>query len=224
MIRNLTGKRAAYSSVFFDLDGTLTDSAKGCVNAVRYMFDSIGFTEHDEDKLRAFVGPPTRRHLVREYGFSEQKAAEAYVFYREYYDKKGIYENKPYDGIVQAITSIKAAGRSVYIATSKPENLAQSVLDNFSLTQLFDGVFAARHDKNIMEKSEVLESAIAGLGNVTGAVMVGDRSFDILGGRHVGFDTVGVLYGYGTEDELKNAGCDYIVDSVQDVAELLGRA
>ncbi len=224
MIRNITGKDASYRMVFLDLDGTVTDSGPGCINAVRYMFDKIGYTENDENRIRGFMGPPMKRHLVREFGFSEEEAAAAYVHYREYYDSKGVFENKPYDGIAQAIASIKGSGKEVYIATSKPENLALLVLEKFGLSGLFSGVFAARHDKNILDKDEVLESAVAELGDVTDAVMVGDRCFDILGGKHVGFDTIGVLYGYGSEDELTGAGCDYTVDTVHDLAVLLGRA
>jgi phosphoglycolate phosphatase len=222
MIRNLTGKRAGYKSVFFDLDGTVTDSGPGCFNGVRYMFDRIGFTENDEKRIRRFMGPPMKRHLVSEYGFSERDAAEAYAFYREYYDSRGVFENKPYDGIKEAIASIKTSGRNVYIATTKPEALALLVLERFGLLELFSGVFAARHDRSILEKNEVLANAVGELGGVSDAVMVGDRCFDILGGKHVGFDTVGVLYGYGDETELTGAGCDYLVDTVRDVAVLLG--
>ncbi|MGE5494683.1 MAG: HAD hydrolase-like protein [Burkholderiales bacterium] len=224
MIRNITGKNASYSKVFLDLDGTVTDSGPGCINGVRYMFDKIGYAENDENRIRGFMGPPVKRHLVREYGFSEEEAAAAYVHYREYYDNIGVYENYPYDGIEQAIASIRDSGKKVYIATSKPEKLALLVLEKFGLLGLFSGVFTALHDKNIFDKNEVLANAVAELGDVTGAVMVGDRCFDILGGRHVGFDTVGVLYGYGSKDELTGAGCDYIVDTVHDLAVLLGRA
>jgi phosphoglycolate phosphatase len=223
MIRNITGKDASYRMVFFDLDGTVTDSGPGCINGVRHMFEQIGYAETDEKKLRGFMGPPMKRHLVREYGFSEEQAAEAYVHYREYYDSRGIYENSPYEGIEDAIMSIRASGKDVYIATSKPEKQAMLVLERFSLLKLFTGVFAARHDKNILDKDEVLASAVAELGDVSGAVMVGDRCFDIFGGKHVGFDTIGVLYGYGGEDELTAAGCDYTVDTVHDLAVLLGR-
>jgi phosphoglycolate phosphatase len=223
MIRNLNGKSTEYDMVFFDLDGTLTDSGEGCMNGVRYMFENIGYTDYDDKKLRGFVGPPTKHHLLNEYGFNEKKASEAYTFYREYYDSKGIYENKPYDGIIEALKSINETGKRLYVATSKPEALAMRVLTRFSLLDLFSGVFAAHHDKNIYHKNEVLECAVRELGSVSGAVMVGDRSYDILGGKHVGMDTIGVLYGYGDFEELAAAGCDYTVDSVQDLAVLLGR-
>lgn len=223
MIRNLTGKNTEYRIVFFDLDGTVTDSGPGCFNGVKYMFERIGYTENDEKKMRGFMGPPMKRHLVREYGFSEQDAAAAYVFYREYYDSRGIFENVPYDGIEEAIASIRDSGKDVYIATSKPEKQALLVLERFSLMHLFKGVFTARHDKNILDKNEVLASAASEIGDVSGAVMVGDRCYDISGGKYVGFDTVGVLYGYGSEDELIGAGCDYTADSVHDLAVLLGR-
>jgi phosphoglycolate phosphatase len=222
MIRNLTGKNARYESVFIDLDGTITDSGEGCINGIRYMFERIGYAENDEKRLRAFVGPPVKKHLVREYSFSEADAAYAYAFYREYYDDKGVYENSLYDGIIESLTSIKQSGKTLYIATTKPMLLAARVLDMFGLTGMFSDVFTARHESGIYEKSEVLESAVSELGSVPCPVMIGDRCYDILGGRHVGFDTVGVLYGYGDEDELLGADCDFTADSPQDLAVLLG--
>jgi len=223
MIRNLTGKEHAYGSVFFDLDGTITASGEGCLNGVRYMFQRIGAAENDENRLKAFIGPSVKRHLQRYYGFSEQETENAYKYYREYYTTKGIFENRLYEGIREAIENIRNSGKAVYVATSKPEYQAIQILERFDMLNLFSGVFAAKHEIGVFEKDEVLEGAVAALGDVKDAVMVGDRSYDILGGKHVGFDTVGVLYGYGDLNELTEAGCDYIVDSVQDLSELLGR-
>ena len=223
MIRNFNGKDSSrYQTVFFDLDGTITDSAGGIIKGILYMLEKIGIEENDEKKIQAFLGPPMKQHLMKEYGLSDQRADKAYAYYREYYDGQGIYENRPFDGIKDAILAIKRSGKTVYIATSKPEPQALKVLDRFDLTNLFSEVFAARHDLGVSYKNEVLERALSLLGDTPNAVMVGDRHHDIHGGRHVGFDTVGVLYGYGDYDELQNAGCDYLIDSVQDLSSLLG--
>jgi len=222
MIGNLTGKSSRYSTVFFDLDGTVTDSGQGCLNGVRYMFEKIGFTGYDEKKLKRFLGPPVIHHLISEYGFEKELAEKAYVYYREYYINKGIYENRPYGGIGEAIKKIKDSGKAVYIATSKPLPQALSVLERFGLKELFDGVFGAQPERGITLKKDVLENAIKTIGGAGSAVMVGDRFYDIEGGKHVGIDTVGVLYGYGDLNELEGAGCDYITDTVDDLADLLG--
>jgi phosphoglycolate phosphatase len=223
MIRNLTGKNSTYNSVFFDLDGTVTDSGEGCLNGVRHMFKSIGYMNYDEKELKRFIGPAIKKHLIAEYGFSEPKAEEAYAFFKDYYLDTGIYENKLYDGITDAIESITQSGKSVYIATSKPLEQAIRVLEHFGIRDMFSDVFGARHELGIYDKSKVLESAVKKLGGVPGRAMVGDRSYDIIGGRHVGFDTVGVLYGYGEKKELLDAGCDFTADSTADLAVLLGR-
>ena len=199
MIKNVTGKRnRGYQTVFFDLDGTITESGAGCMNGVKYMFGKIGYEETDSARIRAFVGPPIKLHLLEAYGFSDADAERAYTYYREYYDSKGMYENRLYDGIGDAIRAIRNTGKQVYIATTKPERLAIPILKRFALYDLFSGVFGARHDRGVINKIHVLEYAVDTIGHTPpDAVMVGDRCFDILGGRHMGFDTIGVLYGYG---------------------------
>ncbi|MDD5017702.1 MAG: HAD hydrolase-like protein [Eubacteriales bacterium] len=225
MIRNLTCKdNSRYRAVFFDLDGTITASGDGAIKGFRYMFDKIGHQEKDENKLRLLMGPPLKMHLMHEYGFSEEDAATAYGYFKEYYLNKGIFENRLYDGIKDAILDISRSGKKVYVATSKPEPQALSVLRHFEILDLFSEVFAARHDLGVYYKNDVLERAVRSLDQAPDeAVMVGDRLYDVLGGRHVGFDTVGVLYGYGDFDELRDAGCDFIVDSAEDLSLMLGR-
>lgn len=225
MIRNFSNKDSInYKRVFLDLDGTITDSGTGCVNGVRYMFEQIGYEENDEKKLLAFVGPPVRHHLVREYGFSEKDALSAYDFYKQYYEDIGVFESQLYDGIKEAIENIKQSGKTVYLATSKQEYLAVPTLKRFELFDLFTDVFAARHDLGVFDKIDVLNRAVNLLGEApSDSVMVGDRSYDIVGGKHVGFDTIGVLYGYGDLRELTDAGSDYIVDSIEDLSMMLGR-
>lgn len=224
MIHNISGNDSGvYKAVFIDLDGTITESGEGCMNAVRYMFEKAGYEEHDETRIRAFVGPPIKLHLINAYGFSEEEAANIYAYYREYYLSKGIYESRLYDGIQDALRAIKSSGKALYIATSKPEVMAIPILERYGLLDLFDAVFGARHEEGIFDKTQVLEYAMRSLGGVpAGSVMVGDRSHDILGGRAVGIDTAGVLYGYGDREELMDCNPDFLVDTTADLADLLG--
>ena len=224
MIHNITGKDSSvYKAVFIDLDGTITESGEGCMNAVRYMFEKAGYEENDEVRIRAFVGPPIKMHLINAYGFPEEEAARIYAYYREYYLSKGIYESRLYDGIEDALHAIKSSGKTLYVATSKPEVMAIPILERYGLLGVFDAVFGARHEEGIFDKTPVLEYAMRSLGGApSGSVMVGDRYHDMLGGRAVGIDTVGVLYGYGDREELMDCGPDYLVDTTADLAALLG--
>lgn len=222
MIHHIKGKTQEFHHVFMDLDGTITESGPGIINAVQYMFERIGITEDNEERLRSFIGPPVTENLKRVYGFSEDEAQQAYVLFREYYERQGVWESRLYEGIVEAIEDIKSSGKQVYIATAKPEFIALPVLKHFGITELFDRVFAVQREKGIFDKLQVLQHAAQELGPIPGPVMVGDRNYDIEGGRAVGYATVGVLYGYGSRDELLFAGCDYLLDSVKDLTALLG--
>ncbi len=223
MIQNLTDRNTDYKNIFFDLDGTVVDSGQGCINGLKYMFQKIGLTENDEAKIKAFLGPSVKVHLMENYSFEDNQADQAYDFYKEYYLSQGIYENCLYDGIKQTIEAIKNTGKKVYIATLKPQVQAESILERYGMTSLFSGIFGARHDLGIYDKNTLLTRAISKIGDVPDAVMVGDRYYDIISGKHVGFDTAGVLYGYGSRRELIEAGCDHLVDSVSDLYDMLGR-
>ncbi len=225
MINNITGFDIdKVDTVFLDLDGTVSKSGTSCKNGVKYMFDKIGHRAVSGAELNAFVGPTVKVHLSEVHGFSEAEAAAAYVYYREYYDGIGIFTSTMYDGIADAVEAMRASGKTVYIATLKPEDQAIQILQMYGITDLFSGIFGARHDLGIMHKPLVLERAIEIIGETPkNAVMVGDRNHDVFAGAHIGFGTVGVLYGYGGYDELFGAGCDIIVDSVSDLSALLGR-
>lgn len=224
MIRNLTGLDTfSIQNVFLDLDGTIMQSGEGITSSVKYMFKMLGRPELDKKRINAFVGPTVKVHLQEAYGFSADEAAEAYKHYRAYYVREGCYQNKPYDGIKKAICKMKESGKTVYVATLKPEDQAEQILGHFGLRNLFTNVFGARHDLGIMHKEGVLDRAARILGAVPpGSVMVGDRCHDVLAGKHVGIGTIGALYGYGTLGELTDAGCDIVIDTVEDLSAILG--
>jgi phosphoglycolate phosphatase len=168
------------------------------------------------------MGPPIAHHLAEAYGFNEADTQTAYRHFRSYYETRGIHECQLYPGIENVLTALCDAGKTIYIATSKPEHQAFRILKSMGLFDLFTGVFGGKHDEGVFTKDQVLMRAAAMIGTMPDhAVMVGDRYHDILGGRHVGLDTLGVLYGYGSFDELKEAGSDMIAEIPGDLPELL---
>ncbi len=222
MNTRLTERKGPYDTIFFDLDGTLIESAPGVMNGVRYMFDKIGRPIPDEAQMQAFMGPPIVHHLVDAFGFSEADAQSAYQHFRSYYEERGILECSLYSGIEDVLKALADADKVMYIATSKPEHQAVSILKRMGLLDLCAGVYGGVHSENVFTKVEVLLRAVSLIGAVPAhAVMVGDRYHDVLGAQHIGLDTIGVLYGYGSFDELKEAGCDMIAEYPGDLLELL---
>lgn len=210
-----------YEVVLFDLDGTLTDPGVGITNSVAYSLERYGIKTADRTELYKFIGPPLHESFEMFYGFSKEKAKEAVAFYREYYSDKGIFENVVYDGVKEMLGSLQKAGKKLLVATSKPELFARMIMEHFGLTQYFDYIAGANMDGTRTRKDEVISYALMA-GNVADplkSVMVGDREHDILGAKKVGIDSVGVLYGYGSREELEQAGADYIVGNVGDIAE-----
>ncbi len=212
-------------SVLFDLDGTLTDPFEGITNSIVHALRYFGIEVADRRELACFIGPPLVESFRLRFGFSEAEACRAVAHYREYYAARGIFENTVYDGIPQLLDALKAAGRRLILATSKPEVFAERILAHFSLTQ-FDVVAGATLDSSRVEKADVIAYALekAGIG-AEHAVMVGDRKHDVLGARANEIPCVGVLYGYGSREELTAAGAAALARSPQALADvLLGRS
>ena len=209
-----------YNVILFDLDGTLTDSAPGIMNAVRYALKHFGAEIPGESELLRFVGPPLHAAFREFCGFTPDMAEEAVATFREYYREKGIDENRVYDGIKPLLASLKAAGRRLGVATSKPQALAERVIRNFDLEQYFDVVSGASLDETHSQKTAVILRAmelVSAEKNET--LMVGDRRFDVEGAHECGIDACGVLYGYGSREELSNA--EYIAKNVNDILQIV---
>ncbi len=209
--------------ILFDLDGTLTDPGVGITKSVQYALRSYGIEEPDLSKLYPFIGPPLKDSFMRYYGFPEEQAAEAIGRYREYYAVTGIYENQVYEGIPQMLERLKAAGKVLCVATSKPDKFAVQILEHFHLGSYFALVGGASMDEVRVEKSEVIKYTLesAGIEDPSQVVMVGDREHDVFGARKNHIDTIGVLYGYGSLKELKQAEAWKIAESVEDLGKLL---
>ena len=211
-----------YKTVLFDLDGTLTDPGLGITNSVAYALKKYGIEVSDREKLYSFIGPPLKDSFKKYYGFSDEKAMEAIMYYREYFSDKGIFENEVYDGIKELLRRVKESGRKIVLATSKPEEFALRILEHFELTEFFDVVAGASMDEKRNKKGDVIKYALEkGCLTPEDAVMIGDREYDVLGAQENGIDTIGVLYGYGSRDELEKAGVMHIAETVDDVYTLL---
>lgn len=215
----------AFDTVLFDLDGTLTDSQEGIVRSVSYALDKLSSPPLPPATLKRFLGPPLSDSFRRYCGFSEARALEAIALYRERFTATGMFENRVYDGVEAMLRALADAGRRLVVATSKPEPFSIQILEHFSLARYFDRIAGSGMDETRTGKDEVIAYAMeaCGIADKGSLVMVGDREHDILGARRNGIPSVGVLYGYGSREELEAAGADAIVETVEALtAYLLG--
>lgn len=211
-----------YKYILFDLDGTLTKPDLGITNSLKYAIKKLGGEPKTREELLTFIGPP----LIDSFkilGFDDEKGLEGVRYYREYFAEKGIFENELYSGIPQLLNALKNEGKVLLLATSKPIFFAEKVLVHFGLDKYFTHCAGSELDGKNSEKHEVIALAKACVNDFDSskAVMVGDREYDILGARMHGIDSIGVLYGYGSYEELSLANADYIAKNVDEVAEIL---
>ena len=213
----------SFDVILFDLDGTLTDPALGITNSVAYALRKMGITPPERKELLKFIGPPLAGSFEKYYGLSREESYRAVELYREYFAPKGIFENTVFEGIPEMLKSLKAAGKTVALATSKPTVFADKILKHFNLFDFFDLTVGSNLDGTLTDKAEVVRVVLEGLlvTDPSSAVMVGDRSHDILGGAKNGLKTVGVTFGYGSKKELSDAKATKIVNSVAELERFL---
>ena len=212
-----------YQYIFFDLDGTLTDPGIGITNSVAYALKKWNIEAADRSELYCFIGPPLVDSFMKYYGFSEEDANRAVEYYREYFSVKGLYENTIFDGTAKLLADLKAAGKKIVLATSKPQHFAEIILKHFDIDQYFDVVAGATMDGTRSKKTDVILYALAQcqIEDKAQVIMVGDREHDIKGANNAGLDSIGVLCGYGDREELETAGATFIVENIEDVWELV---
>jgi len=199
----------SHSALFFDLDGTLTDSSAGIVGSLRHAIARAGIPVPDDD-LNWLIGPPIRNSLAALVG--EDREEQVFAYYRERYDEQGWRENAPYDGIRELLERITARGFPAYVATAKPTVFAKRILEHFDLSRYFIDVFGSELDGTRTRKDELLSWARATMNMDGPGVMIGDRRYDIEAARANGLHAVGVTWGFGSRDELEQAGADTIID------------
>ena len=212
-----------YSTLFFDLDGTVTDSAEGIYNSLAYALEKLGHPVEDKTVLKPFLGPPLSESLHDIYGFDEETSMLGVKYYREYYPQKGIFENRVYDGIPELLEKLKDSGIKIALATSKPEPFAVRILEHFSIDHYFDIIAGSTFDTSRQTKSDVLRYAVekAGFPDLSHGLMIGDRKHDILGAHAVGIPCAAVLYGYGSREEFEEYHADYIIADIDELEHFL---
>ena len=214
----------AWNTILFDLDGTLTDPAEGITKAVEAALNHYGITVADRAALHKFIGPPLDESFPEFYGFDAARTAEATEVFRAYFDRQGWRENIPYPGVEDMLRDLRAAGKRLLVATSKPEVFALRILEHFGLARYFDHICGAPMDNQEgAKKAAVIRDALrrAGVEDLSTAVMVGDRRHDIDGARQAGLEAVGVLWGYGDLQELEASHPVHIVESFDGLKKVL---
>lgn len=215
-----------FDYLFFDLDGTLTDPALGITNSFIHAIKYFGLEVPSYETLCSFIGPPLPDTFKQQFGFSEEKAAEGVKKYREYFSEKGLLENSVYPGIPELLAQLKQQGKKLIVATSKPEEYSVRIIEHFGLAQYFENVCGSLMDESRSKKDEVIAYAIErnGISDKSKILMIGDRKHDILGAKKVGLKSCGVLFGYGSLEELQTAGADFIAQNIQELKEICLKA
>lgn len=210
--------------ILFDLDITLVDSSEGTTKGTQYALSYLRIDEPNLESLEKFIGPPLSHAFTDFYKLTGDDAALAVKKYREYYREKGIYQLKLYNGIAELLEALNVNNFKVLLATAKPELFATQILEDLGISKYFSYIAGALMDGRT-DKTEVIRYAMESAsiskdnGNV---VMVGDREYDIIGANNVGIDSIGVLYGFGSREELQAENPYKIVETVTELkGELL---
>lgn len=211
-----------YGYCLFDLDGTLTDPAIGITNSVMYALKKFDIEVKDRSELYPFIGPPLDYSFMTFFGFTKEQADLAIKYYRENFSSTGLFENEVYDGVPEILSEMKNRGVSIALATSKPYEFSIKILRHFDLYRYFDFFGAATMDGKISKKEDVIAKLLEDMGveDKTRMLMIGDRYHDIEGARANVLDSAGVLWGYGSKEELENAGAKYILNGPEEILNL----
>ena len=209
--------------LFFDFDGTLVDSGPGIFYSVRYALEHMGLPPMTDVQLRRFVGPPLDYSFKTFCGLEQADAERAVKLYREIYQTRGIKMAQLYPGILQTLQTLHDRGKTLYVATSKPEPFAREMLVDMGAAQYFSGIFGATFDGVRHTKEDVLRYALkmTGVTDLQACLMIGDRYYDVEGAHAVGMQTLGVSYGFGNRQELEQAGAVSIADAPQEICGLV---
>ena len=209
-------------AIFFDLDGTLTDSGEGIINCATLALEHFGLSVPSREEMRVFVGPPLDQTFVK-FGVPGDKTDEAIAVFRSRYRTVGKFENFPYPGVREALETLQAQGHRLFVATSKPEILANEVLEHFDLARYFEQIAGATLDGSRSHKADVITYLLGLTGDVGQTVMVGDTAFDVLGAAAHGIPTIGVSWGYGEVADMEKAGAVQVVHTMDQLVDALNQ-
>ena len=206
--------------VYIDLDGTLTDPLEGIGKSILYALEKLGAPAVDDETMRRYIGPSLVETFSELVG--EEQAWTAVTYYRERFGDVGWQENEPYPGIHEALDKMNVAGHRLFVATAKPRVFAERIVEHFDMADYFEGVHGSELDGTRIDKTELLKYAL-NVNRSAAAVMIGDREHDAHGASGNGLPFVGVLYGYGSKQELESAGAAALVESPNDLPATVGQ-
>lgn len=209
-----------YQTIYFDLDGTLTDPGLGITNSVMYALEHMGRPVPEREALYSYIGPPLSASFAEYAGMTGPEIPQAIALFREYFGRQGKFENQVYPGIPELLACLRAQGKTLVLATSKLEKYALEILEHYGLAQYFSFAAGSTADESRSSKASVLAYALDQMGR-EGAVMVGDREHDVIGAKANKIPCVGVLFGYGSRQELETAGAARIAATVEQLKTLL---
>ena len=223
-IKNPEKNRVKYQYLLFDLDGTLTNPYEGITKSFQYALSAYGI-EAEQSELTFVIGPPLVDVFVGVYGFEEQKAIEAVAKYRERFSDIGWRENEIIDGVPQMLEELKKSGKTICLATSKPEVYAVKILELFDILKYFDVIVGAKLDRSVCEKHHIIGKVLEKLDDpsLDEVLMIGDRKHDVIGAKQCNIASVGVRTGFAEDGELEDAGADYICDTIEELKGFLRR-
>jgi phosphoglycolate phosphatase len=214
---------ASVKNVLFDLDGTLTDPVEGITRCICHALERMSVAPPRRAELLPHIGPPLRDTFSLILCTTDKPTIEAAVrFYRERFSETGMFENVVYDGVPEMLAQIRASRKRLFLATSKMRAFTLRILEHFALSGYFDGVYGSEPDGTRGEKADLIRHILASEGLRPGeTLMVGDRKYDVAGAKENALLAAGVTYGYGSAEELTEAGADFLCHSPAEVAELL---
>ena len=210
-----------YKCLFFDLDGTLTDSSEGIINSIIYALEKMNVDIKDKAILKKFVGPPLMDSYKKYYGFNQEEAELGLKLFREYFSVKGIFENRLFDGIYDLLEQLYNAGVELVLATSKPDVYAEQILEHFGIKKFFTHISACPMEEADTTKLDIIKGALkmTSVKNKEEILMIGDTFLDVNGAKECGLDSIGILYGTDGPEELKVA--TYIAKDVEELKNIL---
>ena len=208
-----------YNYYLFDFDGTLCDTTPGIFNSVIYSLECFGIKETDMEKLNFFVGPPLFESYKTLYGVSDSDADWLIEKYRERYRIKAAEESTLYKGIPELLRQLKKKGKKIAVASSKPQFFVEEISKHWGIYEYYDFISAETFENKHSSKKELIEACLDFFGNPphSEVLMTGDRFYDIDGAKDAGVDSAGAVYGFGTKEELANAGATYILYTPEDL-------
>jgi phosphoglycolate phosphatase len=218
------GEMMKYSHILFDLDGTLIDSKETVRSSFEYALEKMLVPNPKIIDIDPLIGPPILKTFQEVYGFSLAEARQGYEFYLEEYVGNGqMYQAQLYQGVKETIHTLYTSGCFLGVATTKNENNARKIIDSLKLDIQIDRVYGTYNDGTRSNKKEIITNLLEDndVMDLADVLMVGDRHYDIIGASEVGIDSVGVTYGCGSEDELRQAGATHLIDSINELLEII---